>query len=432
MKAVVIAGGKGTRLGLGDLPKAMVDVDGTPLLERTVRAAVRDGITDFIFLTGHLSNAIERHFGDGQRFGATIRHVVEKEPLGTAGAFREIRDLLTEPFVVIYGDVLMDVDLRAFADAADRNGGAGTLFVHPNDHPYDSDLLECDENGRIVAFHPKPHAEGALLPNLVNAALYLLHPRVLDYIPVEGQSDWGRDVLPIVAREESMFGYRSCEYVKDIGTPDRLTKAVKSLRDGKLDRLALRTAKPVLFLDRDGVINEEVDGALSPSQVTVLPGVASAIRAFNDAGIPVICVTNQPALAKGFMSWQDLRDVGAEIDRQLADQAGAYLDDLLICPHHPEAGWEGEVPALKIDCDCRKPGDGMLRTAAAMHNIDLGRSWLVGDRYCDVAAAASAGAHSILVRGGHGGNDRSSFDVRPDHVVADLAEAAPLILADLT
>jgi histidinol-phosphate phosphatase family protein len=321
--------------------------------------------------------------------------------------------------------------LRAFAQFALEHGGAGSLFVHPNDHPFDSDLVEIDDEQRIVAFHPKPHDASAHHPNLVSAALYVLMPVALDFIPPAGASDWGRNIFAGLAAALPLYGYRSCEYIKDVGTPDRLERAARHLRSGRVARLALRTAKPALFLDRDGVINEEVDGVFEPGQVKLIAGAAAAIRAFNDAGIPVICVTNQPGLAKGFMRWEDLRAVGGEIDHHLAEQAGAYLDDILICPHHPEAGWDGEVPQLKIDCDCRKPKDGMLRHAALSHNIDLSRSWLVGDRYCDIAAAHAAGVKSVLVKTGHGGNDSDLFDVTPLHVSADLASAAGLILKAL-
>jgi histidinol-phosphate phosphatase family protein len=215
--------------------------------------------------------------------------------------------------------------------------------------------------------------------------------------------------------------------VKDIGTPERLMQAERQLREGRLERLALRTAKPALFVDRDGVLNEERGGVHSPDDVALIPGSAEAVRSFNEAGIPVICVTNQPDLAKGMMSADDLRAVSGEIDHQLAAEAGAYLDDIFICPHHPEAGWPGEVAALKIACDCRKPADGLLRKAARFHNIDLERSWLVGDRYCDIAAAASAGARSVLVETGHAGHDRSLFTVEADRRCPDLASAASFV-----
>jgi len=431
VKVVILAGGKGTRLGLNDLPKVLAPIDGVPLLERTVRSAVRDGFTDFIFLTGHMAQAIEGHFGSGAGFGARITHVAEGEPLGTAGSFNQIRDRLTEPFLVIYGDVLMDVDLKAFGKFAQDRGGAGTLFVHPNDHPFDSDLVEADFENRIVAFHPKPHDAANRFPNLVSAALYVLDPAALTFVPESGASDWGRDIFPTFPGSAPLFAYRSCEYVKDMGTPDRLARVEQDLRNGKVERLALRTRKPAVFLDRDGVINVEINGVHRPQQVELIPGSAAAIRTFNEQGLPVICVTNQPDVAKGFMSSEDLRAVGGEIDAQLAESAGSYLDDIRTCPHHPEKGWPGEVESLKIDCECRKPKPGLLRDAAHFHNIDLGRSWLIGDRYADIAAGTAAGARTILLRTGHNGHDRERYDCAPDHICDDLAAASKIVLEAL-
>lgn len=431
MKVIILAGGKGTRLGLHDLPKVLAPVDGVPLLERTVRNAVRDGFNDFIFLTGHRADAIEDHFGDGTRFGAKIKHVVEQEPLGTAGSFNQIRHLLTDQFLVVYGDLLMDVDLKAFSRYALQKGGLGTLFVHPNDHPFDSDLVESGPDERIIAFHSKPHGAQDAYPNLVSAALYVLSCEILDFIPSGGASDWGRDVFAHLPEDAELYSYRSCEYVKDMGTPDRLARVEADLRSGKVERLALRNSKPALFLDRDGVINVEVNGVHTPDQVKLISGVPEAIRKFNQVGIPVICVTNQPDLAKGLLTWEQFRAVTGEIDRRLAAEAGAYLDDIRVCPHHPERGWPAEVESLKIDCACRKPRPGMLHDAALFHNIDLGRSWLVGDRFCDTVAGQTAGTRSILVLTGHAGDDRARFDLDPDYVCADLTEASKVILEGL-
>lgn len=428
MKVVVLAGGKGTRLGLDGLPKVMVPIGGVPLLERTIRAAIGYGFKEFIFLTGHLGDVIASHFNDGSPLGAKIEYVREPQPLGTAGCFNQVRERLSEPFLVIYGDILMDVDLRAFANFGLNKGGAGTLFAHPNDHPFDSDLLEVNAEGRVLAVHPKPHLPETHYPNLVSAALYMLSPRALDFVDRGNASDWGKDVFPRLASLEPLYAYRSCEYLKDIGTPERLARAERHVREGRLERLALRTAKPAVFLDRDGVINEERGGVHSAEDVKLIPGVAKAIKRLNDAAIPVICVTNQPDLAKGMMTWDDLRAVTGEIDNRLAREAGAYIDDIFFCPHHPERGWAGEVVDLKIACDCRKPRDGLLRQAAMLHHIDLERSWLVGDRYCDIAAASLAGTRSILVSTGHAGNDKDRYSVKPDLECADFAAAANLIL----
>jgi mannose-1-phosphate guanylyltransferase/phosphomannomutase len=412
VKLVILCGGKGTRLGLGV-------------------QAVSQGFIDILLLGGHGADHIRQHFGDGARWGASIECVVEQQPLGTAGCFRPIRDTLDEPFIVLYGDIFHDVDLVAFAAFGRAMGGAGTLFVHPNDHPEDSDLVEVDEEQRIVAFHSKPHAPGSRLPNLVSAALYYLDPQALRAIPPEGPCDWGHDVFPALARTQPLFAYRSCEYAKDIGTPARLERVERHLREGRVARSSLRHAKPAVFIDRDGVINEECGGVLDSRQVQLIPGAGDAIHALNAAGIPAICVTNQPFVAKGQLDWAMLRAIGGEIDCQLASVNGAYLDDVRICPHHPETGWAGEVAALKIACDCRKPGPGMLIEAARFHNIDLERSWMIGDRYCDIAAGHRAGTKTALVRTGFGGSDRASYDVLPDREFDDLRTAVATILVDL-
>jgi mannose-1-phosphate guanylyltransferase/phosphomannomutase len=431
MKIVILNGGKGTRLGLTDKPKPMVPVAGRPLLERLVETAKVSGFVDFVFLNGHLAEVIEAHFGNGSQFGVRIEHVREAEPLGTAGAVRQAKALLSEPFIVLYGDILIDVDLAHFAEAHAKSGAIGTLFVHPNDHPHDSDLVKADANGRIVRFLSKPHAVGAVLPNLVSAALYVLDPEAIGYVPLVVASDWGHDVFPaIVAAGRPLLAYRSIEYAKDIGTPERLTKGEADLASGRVDRLSRRHPKPAIFLDRDGVLNVEINGVHRAEDLILIEGAGQALRRINCAGVPAICATNQPDVAKGLMSVESLGKVFAALDTALAKD-GAYLDDVYYCPHHPEAGWPGEVPELKIACSCRKPGPGMLIAAAEKHRLDLSRSWMVGDRYADVAAAQAAGARAVLLRTGHNGSDRDLHDCVPDHVADDLDQAVSYILEAL-
>lgn len=432
MKVVILNGGKGTRLGLVDKPKPMVPIGGRPLLERLVEVAKASGFHDFVFLNGHLAEVIEDYFGDGARHGVRIQHVREAGPMGTAGAVRDARALLNETFIVIYGDILIDVDLAHFADAHRRSAALGTLFVHPNDHPQDSDLVEAEAEGHIRKFLSKPHPQGLLARNLVSAALYVLEPEAIDYVPSSGASDWGKDVFPaIVSAGKPLHAYRSIEYAKDMGTPQRLAKGEADLAAGRVAGLSRRHAKPALYLDRDGVLNREINGVHRPEDLVLMDGVGEALRRVNRAGVPAICVTNQPDVAKGFLSVSMLDQVFAALDTGLARQ-GAYLDAAYFCPHHPENGWPGEVAALKITCDCRKPAPGMLLEAAREHHLDLGRSWLIGDRMVDIQAAHAAGAKAVLLRSGTGVEALAlPPDATPEYIADNLDQAVSHVLREL-
>ena len=191
--------------------------------------------------------------------------------------------------------------------------------------------------------------------------------------------------------------------------------------------MALTTGRPAVFLDRDGTINEQMGYVNHLSRFQLLPGVARAIRSLNEAGLPVVVVTNQSGLARGYFPESLLEAVHAELHRLLARE-GAHLDGLYICPHHPEAREE----RFRLDCDCRKPKPGLLERAAAELGLDLGRSYMVGDRWSDLRCGAAVGATTVLVLTGYGRGDAAYVGpgqtVQPDHVAEDLEAAARWIL----
>lgn len=403
---VIVSGGKGSRLALGDLPKPMVDIDGVPLLERTVTNLAGQGIRHFIFLTGHGASVIAGHFGNGSKFGVTIEYFEEQTPLGTAGGFDRLREKLTTPFLVCYGDLLFDIDIKRFMSWATRRGGLGSLYVHPNDHPFDSDLIDADEDGQIIRFVSKPH-DGENCGNLVNAAFYWLTPEALDFIPRGADTvlDWGHDVFPaIVSSGKMLFAYRGSEYLRDIGTPGRLAVARSDFVSGVVAKRCYRNKQRAIFLDRDGVLNREIGGVFRPEFFELMPDVPESVRRINQSDFLAICVTNQSAIAKGFMTFDDLKQVHWRLDAELA-RSGAFLDDLFFCPHHPERGFPDEVAELKIDCMCRKPKPGMLLAAAERHNLDLRRCYLIGDAVRDIDAAAAVGATGLLIQTGESMDD---------------------------
>jgi D,D-heptose 1,7-bisphosphate phosphatase len=396
MQLVIVAGGRGARLKemLADLPKPMVEVGGKPLLEHQVLLARKHGIRDILILTGYAAEHIERDVGDGTAWDVRIEYQRELKPLGTAGALLEARDKLDNTFVVMYGDTMVNVDLERMIAAHSAEASA-TLLVHPNDHPQDSDLVEMNERDEIVAFHSYPHAADANLQNLVNAALYVFSKRAIEVS--KSPADIARQLFPaLLANGEILHGYRSREYIKDAGTPERLERVRRDFQSGRVAAASFDTAVPAVFLDRDGTLNEERGWLNAPEELELLPGAAEAVRAINRSGRLAVVITNQPVVARGECSEAGLRRIHNRLE-WLLGESHAYLDAIYYCPHHPDTGYPGERADLKIACTCRKPATGLLETAARELNIDVSRSWMIGDSTRDMQAAKKFGIRSVQV-----------------------------------
>ena len=438
-QAIILAGGKGTRLKdrLGDLPKPMIPVAGKPLLEHQIELARQHGFTDVLLFVHYRADLIQAHFGDGSRWGVRVKYVVEKEPLGTAGAVMAGMAELADRFAVLYGDTMVNVDLSRLWQAHEQAGAAVTLLLHPNNHPFDSDLVEMDSAGRVTAFHNRPHDPSRHYQNLVNAGLYVMEKRALESFRAAHQSqatssicDFGKDVFPwLVANGAHLLGYNTPEFIKDIGTPSRYDWVCAQYQAGIIQRSSLASPQRAVFLDRDGTLVKEVcnQGLRSPNELELLPTVAEAIHELNQAGLRAVVVTNQPVIAKGFCTEAELQVIHNKMESLLGHEH-AFVDRIYVCPHHPEKEFPGERPDLKVDCLCRKPKTGMIDQAARDLNIALAQSWLIGDTTTDIQTAKNAGLRSILVRTGYGGNDNRE-SAQPDFICDNLLDAVRLVLA---
>jgi histidinol-phosphate phosphatase family protein len=428
---VILAGGKGTRLRerLGGKPKPLIDVCGVPLLERQILLAKRHGFTRVLLLVNHAADQLIAFCAARRNWELDLEILDDGEPRGTAGATLGAFDRLAPEFLVMYGDTMMDVDLERFHDFHVRSSGtAATLFLHPNDHPHDSDLVEIDDDDNIVAFHPYPHDASRWYPNLVNAALYWVRRDALGtWRRSVGMADFAKDLFPAMLEAKTVIrGYRSPEYIKDIGTPPRLDRVCADLQSGKIERASLETRQPMIFIDRDGTINREVDHLRDPAQLELLPGVPESIKRLNRSEYRCCIVSNQPVVARGECTDEGLREIHAKLETLLG-RHGAYLDRIYYCPHHPDRGFAGERPELKIDCDCRKPKSGLIDRAARDFNVAIERSWLIGDSSTDMETARRAGLKSVLVETGYAGLDYKSWAL-PDVVVPDLDSAVSFVL----
>lgn len=409
MKLAILAGGKGTRLGLTSIPKPMVQIGGRSLLEHQILLARDAGIREIFILSGHQADVIFRALGNGSRWGVRLTHIVEPFPLGTAGSVKLLEHLVEERFLVFYGDVALGIGLDRMREYDQRLTADATLLVHPNSHPEDSDLVEMDLSGYITAFHPKPHPEGVFFQNLVNAAVYILSPRVFSFIPEGRVVDFGKDVFPEMLKNRCrLAGYRSLDYAKDLGTPERLHQV---RNDYEAKKWLPHRKRRAIFLDRDGVINKDKDSVRTVNDFEVIDGVAEAVRAINASDYLAVVITNQPGLAKGFITETQLAEIHKKMDTVLGREH-AYVERVYFCPHHPDKGFPEEIPSLKISCECRKPKPGLIHQAARELNIDLSESWLIGDHPRDIEAGRAAGCRTMMVGSGSScGEDRRSRDL---------------------
>ena len=426
MKAVILAGGKGTRLGnlTARMPKPMVELAGKPIVQYQVELCAEFGIEEIVFIVNHLGSAIEDYFGDGRAFNIPISYYHEEKPLGTVGGLVEIKDQLREDFLVLYGDVMMQMDLGRLLEFHRAKNSDATLVVHPNDHPFDSDLIEINDEQQVVRVLPKPHPDGLRYHNMVNAAVYVFNPVIFDHLERGVKADFGRDIFPRIYDKVRMFGYNTPEYLKDMGTPDRLDQVELDVLSGKVARRSLVNKQKAIFLDRDGVINIDTDLIHRPEDFTLYPYTPEAIRKINKSDYLSVVTTNQSVVARNLTSIEGLAEIHKKMETELGE-AGAKLDDIRFCPHHPDKGFPEENPVYKIDCHCRKPKPGMLTDAAELFNIDLGASWMIGDSERDTLAGRAAGCTTVGVMTGHGHKKAGEL---PDYFFANLNEAVDFIL----
>ena len=410
-----MAGGKGTRIASikSDVPKPMIPIAGKPILEWQIENLKACGLTDITLVIGYLGNVIQGYFGDGSKFGVNIDYFVEDSPLGTAGALFKMN--LTEDFLLMCGDVILDVDFNRFIDFHHKNHAWASLMAHPNGHPYDSSLLVTEilppqelgglpvDTHRVIRWMNKED-ERLYYKNRVNAGIEIISPELLRetmkiFIPRHPETpdkiDLDRDVLKPNIKSGRIYAYDTPEYIKDMGTPDRYYEVEEDIKTGKVKTRNLKNKQKAIFLDRDGTINKYVGFLTKPELFELIPGVAEAIKIINKSGYLAVVVTNQPVIARGDCTWEELQTIHDKMETELG-KAGAFVDSIYICPHHPDKGFEGERPEYKYDCECRKPKPGLIIKAAADLNIEISESYMLGDSENDLNAGIAAGCKESI------------------------------------
>jgi D-glycero-D-manno-heptose 1,7-bisphosphate phosphatase len=425
MKVVIMAGGKGTRIAsiASDIPKPMIPLLGKPILEYQIECLVKAGLNDILIVTGYLGEAISSYFKDGKALGAHISYLTEKTPLGTAGALFQCEEAIGDLFLLLNGDIIFDIDFSRLIACHDKKKALATLVTHPNSHPYDSALLVTDSGSRITKWMNKEE-DRSIYKNKVNAGIHILTKELLAMAKKtvsREKVDLDRDILKPLIKTGRIFAYDTPEYIKDVGTPDRYYQVEKDIASGRVKKRNLRQKQRAIFLDRDGTINTFNGFITKPEELRLLPDTGEAVKRINESEYLAIVITNQPVIARGECTIEELDRIHEKMESELG-RDGAFIDGIFYCPHHPDRGFPGERVEFKIDCDCRKPKPGMLFKAAEKFNIDLSASWMVGDDKRDILAGKAAGCKTALLQAKPPDDAITEHAVIPDVYCASLKQ----------
>lgn len=430
MIAIIMAGGKGTRLAevAKGIPKPMVRVGNKSILTHQIELLRNSGVKKIYLIIGYLGEVIQEYYKNGKDFGVEIEYIKEQEPLGTAGGLYYLKEKLQESAYLIFGDIFFDINLNKFQLFHMANNSDLTLLVHPNSHPYDSDLIVLNNEKRLINWDSKHNLRNYDYKNCVNAGIYIINPKILDLFKTPTKTDLEKDVIiPLIKNENyKIFGYETSEYVKDAGTVDRYILANHDEENLLPEYKNISRKQHCIFLDRDGTINKYKGLINSPEEIELEDKVVDAIKLINKSKYLAVVITNQPVVARGECDIAGLERINNRIETLLGKE-GCYLDALFYCPHHPDKGFEGERVEYKIECNCRKPKIGLIKKAVEKFNIDLEKSYFIGDTTMDFMTAKNAGVKSVLVKTGEKGLD-NKFNIKADYEFDNLYDAVKNII----
>tara|TARA_B110000503_G_C7148272_1_gene413957 strand:- start:40 stop:1329 length:1290 start_codon:yes stop_codon:yes gene_type:complete len=388
---VVLAGGLGTRSANPELPKILQEIGKGSLLEYLIDSLESSRAGKVIFVLRLGAEQIEaRLIALKPLFDWEI---VFDQGKGPVSALKESASFITsDKFGCILGDTAVVAPLQTFKRLFLESGRASAVVVRQTDHSSDSDQLSLDSSSEISEYAPK----GMDIDSRSGFAWGISGITFLTKARVAELDSSSTDIAAAIfskMRFDEILPIRSSFFHRDSGTPSRLEKLRQEVSSGKVAFLKQRAlSRPALFVDRDGTLVPDQSQGRSELRARELNiSVSSIIKRASDLGIPVFLVSNQPAIAKGFIDFEDLYQVTNTMQKLLLEQVGSNFDDFEFCPHHPERGFPGEVAELKVHCKCRKPDTQMFKSLASRHGLSLAASIMVGDTDADLLAAKNLG-----------------------------------------
>jgi len=399
----IIAGGLGTRSINPNIPKSLQIVRGRPIIYNQLKELNNLFINSEVnvrIIGGYGFDALNTYILSIKSEFSNLRIEILKDTKlsGTMKPVHEQALYSSHKYsLIILGDLFFKLDNLVFLSnlmhllqfVPDL-----IIYVHPNSHPKDSDLIDINPvNRKVTNIFLKTDASTKNRGNLAMAGMYVVNNDLLKAASIS-EGDFVKEYcIRLLNSSKDIYGLVTTDYISDMGTIERIKKIESKDVSSRISNI-IRNYKRALFLDLDDtlIINQEVKKEFNPEMLNM--ELIKIISYCNTKGIPVLIITNQPGLAKGFFTFSEFQNFLRGLESYMSE-LDAYIDDLFVCPHHPDAGWLGEIIDLKVKCNCRKPETGLLKQAIEKHNIYLSDSVFIGDSEVDSLTAKAMGIKFI-------------------------------------
>lgn len=390
-QVVIIAGGKGTRLKKesGNLPKSLVKIGRKTILDYQIENIIKNNITNIHFCLGYGHDEILNHLAVNYK-NLKYTYTIENEPLGTYGALYNSKDKLKDNIFLLLGDVLTNYKIKeGFNDFLKFNYDI-MLVSRYTDHPHDSDLLISNNQNKVIGIERESDLDQLYSPIGNTGLLYIKKTKIKRL--KKKQPDVVKDYIKNNLRSLNVFHSLTVDYIKDVGTPDRLSEAKKNIKN-------IFYEKPIIcFLDRDETLIFDQGNENNYNNIKFKPYAINFLKFLQKKGIKVILVTNQPGVAKGYFNTDDVNNFHNYLQLLLIKKKIKPLNAIYFCPHHPQSGFEKENKAYKIKCDCRKPNIGMVSKAIGDLHLENSKYFFVGDTKNDYLLSKKINSKIYIVK----------------------------------
>ena len=396
MQYVIQTGGEGSRLKkiTKGQSKSLVKVNNKRIIDFQIENISRFKTQKIVILNNEKYKSLEKFLN--KKYEENFFFINEKKKLGTGGSLYGLNKVKEDNFIMFYGDLVFNFDFKKFYEFHRDKKSDLTIVTHPNNHPYDSDLVVTDKDNRVIKFYNKPHKKKNIGNNCV-AGIFAFNKKILKVIKKNKFQDFSKHIIPILLKKKfKVSSFYSREYIKDAGTVDRIKQVQNDIKSRKFHKQNINKKIPAVFLDKDGVLNKQVDSKHYQNIKKIYPNIVKAIKIINAKSYLVVVVTNQPAIAKGIVKETKVLEDFRYLETYLGLR-GCYIDRIYYCPCHPDRGFKGEIKKFKRICSWRKPNNGMILHATKKLNIDLKKSVMIGDSEVDYLAAKKSQLNFLLI-----------------------------------